>query len=151
MAFSQFDIIGALNTYCETNGIVFIWHYNEFEANITASQQYNTDQLILVVDLRPSPIMAEYGNKISEIAYSGLFMLGKKFDATGQPASPEEFAIQKYERRLLDLMQLLVYHAGAFKCEHDLGLTIGAMSYLINAFDSNIDFAVAEALTFTQL
>jgi hypothetical protein len=149
MAFTNFDIIGALRTYCTTNSIKFIWQYDEFYANIQATQQYDPDELILVVDLLPNPLLS--GNKVSEITYNGLFMLGRKFDNINTTsATLDEHALQKYDRRLLDLTALLVFHATAFKCAHELDLNIGDINYLFNAFDTNIDFVAAQAIQFIQ-
>ena len=144
----QFDIIGQLRTYCETNDIQFIWQKDVYYANISASTEYADGQLILVVDLKPTPIMS--GVKVSEITYSGLFMLGRKFDSDGTHASLDEDQLQKYDRRLLALSAQLVSIAAQFACSNELELTIGAMDYLFNTFDSNIDFSVAQNIQFVQ-
>lgn len=149
MAFANFDIIGALRTYAAANDLKFAWQLDEFYANIQASQQFDPEELFLVVDLLPTPVMS--GNKVAEVTYSGLFMLGRKFEAAGTTvASLDEHALQKYDRRLLELTGLLVQHAAAFKCIHQLDLDVGAMSYLVNGFDSNVDFVAAQNLNFVQ-
>ena len=149
MAFTNFDIIGALRTYAAANGLKFAWQLDEFEANIQATQQYDPNELLLVVDLLPNPSIS--GNKVAEIEYTGLFMIGRKFEAAGTTlVSLDEGALQKYDRRLLELTGLLITHATAFKCMHELDLTVGAINYLPNGFDSNIDFVAANGLSFVQ-
>jgi hypothetical protein len=143
-----FNIIGAIQTYCDARGIVFIWQYNEFYTNIEASQKYENGQKILVIDLRPTPVLS--GFKIAGITYSGLFMLGLKFDPDGRQASLDEKAIQKYQRRLKELSQLSAEIMADFSCMNELAVTPGQMNYLINTFDSNIDFVVYQNATFEQ-
>jgi len=144
----QFDIIGALRTYCETNEIKFIWQYDQFYANIEASQAYIPEELIMVVDLKPSPIFS--GNKIAQINYSGLFMLGRKFDENGIGTNLDEKAIEKYDNRLKELSQLLISHLATFKCSNELDVVVGQMEYIINLFDSNIDFVAAQNIQIIQ-
>jgi len=144
----QFDIIGVLRSYCTDNNIQFIWRYDEFYANISASTEYEAGQLVLVVDLKPTPILS--GSKVSEITYSGLMMLGRKFDEDGHHASLDEDQLQKYDRRLLELTGMLVSIASSIACSNELDLTVGQINYLINMYDSNIDFAAAQNITFVQ-
>jgi len=144
----QFDIIGALKTYAENLGMVFIWQYDTFYSNLTSNQQYNTGQLIMVVDLKPTPQIV--GLKVSEIVYNGLFMIGRKFDSNGQQVSLDETQIQKYDRRLLTLTTNLITHTTTFACNNELTLEVGQIDYLFNTFDSNIDFVAAQSITFTS-
>jgi hypothetical protein len=145
----QFDIIGGLRTYCDDNGIEFIWQKDQFYANMeTGRNEYTPGQLILVVDLKPNPTIV--GAKVSEITYTGLFMLGRKFDSDNKVASLDEKALQKYDRRLLQLSSQLVNIAAQFSCANELTLTVGAMDYIFNGFDANIDFSVAQSITFVQ-
>jgi len=144
----NFDIIGALRTYCTTNNIKFIWQYDEFYANISTTQEYSLDHLIMVVDLKPTPIIN--GSNVGDITYSGLMMIGKKFDADGLQASLDENQLQKYDRRLFELTSSLVTHAATFACDENLLLTMGQIDYLFNTFDANIDFVAAQAISFEQ-
>lgn len=143
-----FNIIGALQDYCDARGIAFIWQYNEFYTNIEATQKYENGQKILVIDLRPTPVLS--GLKIAGITYSGLFMVGLKFDPDGRPASLDEKAYQKYTRRLKELSQFSAGIMADFACMNELAVTPGQMNYLINTFDSNIDFVVFQNATFEQ-
>jgi hypothetical protein len=145
---TKFDIIGALRSYCVVEGIKFIWQYDEFYANIAATQQYGVNEKILVVDLKPLP--QTVGTKVGDITYSGLFMLGQKFDTGGLAASLDETALQKYDRRLLALTSSLVNTATDFACDNGLMLTFSQIDYLFNAFDSGIDFVVCQNISFLQ-
>jgi len=144
----QFDIIGSLKTYVEALGHIFIWQKDQFYANLTSIQEYTPGQLIFVVDLKPTPTMA--GNRVSDIVYDGLFMVGRKFDADGTAANLDETQIQKYERRLLALTTSLVTHVSTFACANSLILNIGSIDYGFNLFDSNIDFVMSQGISFTQ-
>ena len=151
MAFNKYDIIGALRTYCNDNGLRFVWQFDQFYSNIENQwNDFQPNELILVADLRATPNMGR-GSQEIEIAYNGLFMLGRKFeDALTTSASLDETALEKYDNRILDLYSLLILHATNFKCLHDLDLTIGQIDPLFNEYDANVDFVAATGLTFTQ-
>lgn len=151
MAFDKYDIIGALRTYCNYNSLRFVWQYDQFYANIENQwNDFQPNELILVADLRATPNMGR-GSKEIDISYSGLFMLGRKFEAiTTTSSSLDETALEKYDNRILDLYSLLILHATNFKCLHELDLTIGQLDPLFNEHDANIDFVVATDLTYVQ-
>jgi len=144
----NFDIIGALRTYAENLGFVFIWQYDQFYANIASGQQYDPEQLILVADLKPTPQIN--GASVGDIVYNGLLMIGRKFDADGIASTLDEKALQKYDRRLLSLTSALVTHAATFACNNSLLMEMGQIDYLFNSFDANIDFVAAQNIKFTQ-
>jgi len=144
----RFNILGELRTYAENLGMIFSWQYDEFYTNIQTMQPYDNEQLILVADLKPTPQIN--GASIGDIEYNGMLMIGRKFDSDGIASSLDEKAMQKYDRRLLELTNLLVTHASIFACKNELLLELGSIDYLFNAFDSNIDFVVAQSIKFTQ-
>jgi hypothetical protein len=86
---------------------------------------------------------------VREIRYQGVLILGQKFDDDGTAASLDETFIQKYDRRLEDLMSALNLHIVAFACENELDINGVEYSYDLNKFDTNIDF-IAGAVTFIQ-
>jgi len=145
---TNFDIIGALRTYATGLGMAFVWQKDEFYANFESQQAYAPGQLIMVADLRPTPEVR--GASIGDIVYNGLLMIGRKFDTTGIASSLDEDALQKYDRRLLELTTLLITHASTFACNNNLLLQVGQIDYLFNAFDANIDFVAAQNIQFTQ-
>jgi len=145
---TQFDIIGTLRTFCASRNIAFIWHIDEYYANIAASTPYAAGQLILVVDLLPTPDVKN--GKIADITYSGMVMLGRKFEVSGTVASLDETALQKYDRRLQALSADLVSLMNTFACDNTLQLTFGQLDYVFNLYDSNIDFVVSQNTTFVQ-
>jgi hypothetical protein len=167
---NNFDLVGALNSYCTTNDIVFL--YGEtFMQNYEASQhEYYNGQKILTASFTAQPLYGQ-GNAISQITYNGVMALGIKFDddgtsnveddpdtplvdetATyndGTPASLDETHYQKYVRRLLTLMSDLDTVIRAIACANTLEITNCLIRLDYNKFDTNIDFAVAE-ITFVQ-
>lgn len=145
---TQFDIIGALRSYCTANGIHFIWQYNEFCANMPADNDYAVGDLVMVVDLLANPDVRN--GKVADITYSGLVMLGRKFDAPGTVASLDETALQKYDRRLCALQTDLITHITTFACDNDLQLTVGQIEFILNDYDAIIDFAACRNISFVQ-
>jgi len=166
----KFDLIGSLRTYAATQKWVFLSGASSIQ-NCEASQnEYKNGQLVLAADFNASPQFTNAG-KISQITYNGILMLGVKFDDDGTPAieddeetllidesetfndgtpaSLDETFIQKYDRRLLDLMELLANHITLFACANELDVTNADFRLEINKFDTNIDF-VAGTITFIQ-
>lgn len=166
----KFDLIGALQTYCNTEGFVFLYgesFYQNFEAS---THDYKNGQYILAADFNFSLNFGQ-NNKSNEITYSGVLMLGIKFDDDGTdaieddidtpdideamtfndgtPSSLDETKLQKYTRRLLLLSQKLVEVIEDIACENELSITSVNGRYDLNKFDDNIDF-VAVDITFIQ-
>jgi hypothetical protein len=151
---TRFDLIGALNTYAASKS----WHFlygTSFYQNIEADEAYLNGELILGADFNAHPVYGK-GMGITEIQYSGILLLGRKFDndgTTGQsdgtPADLDESMYQKYTRRLLYLMTSLDTAIKAIACANELSVTGCEMKMDINKFDTNIDF-VAATITFVQ-
>jgi hypothetical protein len=83
------------------------------------------------------------------VRYTGSILLGRKVDADGTDASLDETYLEKYDARLLELMQLLVIFIGQFGCDNELDIEGLELPHAINRFDSNIDF-VGGNVTFVQ-
>lgn len=144
---NQFDIIGALRTYAESQGWAFLFG-SEWMQNYEASRnEYEDGQLVLGVDFDAVPTRS--AGVISEISYNGTMILGRKFDDDNTPANLDETYIQKYDRRLYELSTLMSDFIKAFSCLHELDVTAESMRMDLNKFDTNIDF-VANTITFLQ-
>ena len=143
----QFDLIGQLNTSAKSKGWHFIYgnnHYVNYEATI---KKIYAGDFLLTADFSCVPIIKN--GLVTEITYTGLIMLGVSMDDNGQKANLDETMQQKYDRRLLELMQTLANYIGEFACLNELDVNITNMRLDINRTDTNIDFIVAE-LSFVQ-
>lgn len=167
---NNFDLIGKLRTYASTNGWVFLSGTSAIQNYEASQNEYKNGQLVLAADFNAAPQFTNAG-KISQITYNGILMLGIKLDddgtpaieddeetpavdetevfSDGTPANLDETFIQKYDRRLLDLMTLLANHIAAFACANELDVTGADFRLETNKFDTNIDF-VAGTITFVQ-
>lgn len=143
----KFDLIGQLCRKAYSNGWVFAAG-DEFYKNIElADSEMNDGQLILTAQFNSTPTFTR--GKVTKVVYTGSLMLGRKFDDDGTPASLDEDYMDKYNRRLLELMQLLATFLGQFQCENELDITSVEFIQDINRFDTNIDF-VGGNITFEQ-
>jgi len=156
----NFDLIGTLRTYAATNDWLFYYGTNAYQ-NIEADGAIEDDQLILTAQFNAQPIFVN--GLVTQISYTGIMMLGRKFESAivdnteteidetqaATMASLDETMIQKYDRRLLDLMQLLSNAVGAIGCANELDVNGANFRLEINQFDTNIDFIAGE-LTFVQ-
>ena len=144
----QFDIIGALETYALSKGWLFEYGVDNFYKSAQSVQEYPLGKLILFTDFRATPT---YSNgRITEISYTCLLMLGRKFDANGLSATLDETSKQKYDRRLKDLMQLLANGIAEVACDNELEVTSGDMIVEINMFAENLDFCSSTNTVFVQ-
>jgi hypothetical protein len=144
----DFDIIGTLRAYAVSQGWRFTYGLDSFYRSAQTIGHYSPGDLILVIDFNALPVYKN-GKTIS-ITYTCLMMLGRKFDLDGQVASLDETSDQKYDRRLLELMQLLSTAIADISCQNELEASTAPMGFSINEFAENIDFAVSDAVTFIQ-
>lgn len=144
----QFDIIGALEAHALANKWLFVYGVDDFYKSAQTVQQYDNGQLIMVADFRAQPTIVN--GRITEISYTCLIMLGRKFDTDGQAADLNEDSKQKYDRRLKELMQLLAQAIAQVACGNDLEVTVGDMIVEINLYSENIDFAASPNTVFVQ-
>lgn len=134
----QFDLIGQLYRQAKANRWAFAAG-DDFYKNIElANQHLETGQLVLTAEFNAFPTIIN--GRTTEIRYEGAIMLGRKQDNDGMEASLDEDYLDKYNRRLLELMQYLVIFIGTFTCENELEITAMELIQQINTFDSNIDF-----------
>jgi len=148
MAMERFDILGALETAALAKGYKFVYGFNKFYNNEELTQQFNPGGIVLIADYKATPTYS--GVKYSNIKYTCLLMLGRKFDANGQAAGLDENFEQKYGRRIKDLVAFLSNFIGEFACTNKLTVTDPTISPSINQFDENLDFAIANNVIFDQ-
>lgn len=146
---TDFDIIGAIQSYCTTKGYKFIAG-NNFYANYEADQLSLTNETkILVADFTCQPTFRN--GKFAPIRYNGSILFGQKFDSilSGTISSLDETFKQKYDRRLLSLLTGLASSIKDIACLNELDVEGITMSNSLNTFDLNADFVFAE-LSFIQ-
>ena len=143
----EFDIIGQLYRKAKANGWVYLVGDN-FQQNISATRQsMNDGQLILTASFNCNPTILN--SRTIAVEYVGEIGLGLKFDADGTPANLDEEFMDKYNNRLLMLMQTLAAFIGTFECEN--GLSIVSSNFLIglDRFDEDLDMVYCQ-ITFRQ-
>lgn len=145
---TNFDLIGELETYAAAHSMQFL-SGAQFNQNYEASQkEYENGQLVLTAEFEAIPAFSR-GGKITEIRYEGILALGRKFEETVTMSTLDETFIQKYNARLLELMQLLSVAITDFACENELEVPACRMGMQLNKFDTNIDF-IAATISFLQ-
>lgn len=138
----NFDLIGSLRSLANTNNWVFLYGDN-FVRNYEATRNsIAVNQLILSCDPFIVDPVYSIAGKISSITYTGLIMLGRKFEVSTMAKLDETF-IQKYDRRLFELMTTLSATLAGFSCDNGLTLQRVRMELALNQLDENIDFIVA--------
>lgn len=159
----NFDIIGQLRSFCQSKNIFFSAGDRYYQNADLLEQALQPDQLIMLADFRSRPTFSKGGSVVQSIVYDGVILLGRKFESEvlddeeteeneAQPATEanlDETFLQKYDRRLMDLMQLLAGLMGEFVCANTLEISAMSMNHDINKFDENIDF-VAATITILQ-
>lgn len=134
----KFDIIGELRRAAIERGWVFCAG-DKFYQNIEmTSNDIGYGQLILVAQFDSRPTITN--GRVMGITYNGSILLGCKFDDDGTSASLDETYLEKYDRRLLSLMQSLGNFLGELECAAGLSISQVEMPNAINQFDTNIDF-----------
>lgn len=138
----QFDIIGACKRYAENESWHFLSGSNWYQNYEASQQEYDNGQLVLSVDFNASPVYSK-GLSLFQVNYEGVIAIGRKFEQT-TGSNLDETYIQKYELRLLELMQELSDFIKAFCCENELTPQSVRIIMDLNKFDTNIDFASAQ-------
>jgi hypothetical protein len=146
---NNYDLVGALRTYATTKGWAFLYGSSFMKDYEASKNYYYAGQLILGADSFIVKPNITPGFKVDTISYQGLIMLGRKFESTTTTSTLDETDIQKYDRRLLELMGTLSTNLLSFACTNEL--TIQGLQYeaQLNNLDENIDFIIA-SLTFVQ-
>ena len=142
----RFDLINELRTFATSRGWHFIFGSNEYAS--ADFHNYAVDELVLVCDITPLAQFSEYGGAVQSVSYSGVVMLGRKFEAE-TCASLDETMLQKHDNRLKDLWTILSNNIGVVACSNGLALSVSNPANLINFYSTNIDF-VKYDVTFTE-
>ena len=137
----KLNLIGILRDYCNRENLYFIPGSDAYRNAIMDQSVYAANDLILVCDLQFSPVFGE--NSLNEVQYNGTIALGRKREATSVSSLDETFQ-QKYDRRLLELSNLLTELLLLLQCEHNFIIDSAQMSYNLNEYDLNADFVSAE-------
>jgi hypothetical protein len=144
----QFDIIGALETYAISKNWDFVFTLNSFYSSAQTIKEYTPGKIIMIADSRDLPKITN--GRVTEIEYTCLVMLGRKFDDNGQAASLDETSGQKYDRRLKELKQLLATALGQVACDNELEVIPSEIIFDVNQLAENIDFAMTANTVFIQ-
>ena len=136
-----YDIIGELRTYADNLG----WHFlygDSFMRNYEITKKdIIVNDLILGTDpFIATPTFTNAG-KVLTISYTGLIMLGRKFELN-TTSSLDETTIQKYDRRLFELTNLLSTNLISFACANDLTINNVQFELGLNQLDENLDFVI---------
>ena len=142
----RFDIVSALRTFATSKGWHFIYGSDEYAS--TDWHEYLIDEIVMVCDIVPLPKFGTHGGAVQDVTYSGLVMLGRKFEAT-TTASLDETMLQKHDRRLKDLWALLSNNIGVMACSNRLTIEVNNPANLINFYSQNIDFVKLDVI-FTE-
>ena len=139
----QFALIEQLEAMAIAKGWHFVYKFDEFYANIETQREYADGAIVLTVDSRSRPIVTS--GRITEVRYTTLLALGRKFDANGEVASLDETFHQKYDRRLRELESTLATAIAGFACTNQLDVSFSDFVFDINVYDTNIDFVTTTA------
>jgi hypothetical protein len=137
----KLNLIGILRDYCNREHLYFIPGSDAYRNAIMDQSIYAANDLILVCDLQFSPVFGE--NSLNEVQYNGTIALGRKREIASVATLDETFE-QKYDRRLMELSNLLTELLLSLQCEHNFVIDSAQMSYALNEYDLNADFVSAE-------
>ena len=137
----KLNLIGILRDYCDREHLYFIPGPVAYRNAIMDQSVYASNDLILVCDLQFSPIYGE--NSLNEVQYNGTIALGRKREITSVSSLDETFE-QKYDRRLMELSNLITELLLSLQCEHNFTIDSVQMSYALNEYDLNADFVSSE-------
>lgn len=141
-----YDLIGNLRS--TVIAAPYSWKFvagNNFMQNYEIAQQtFVAGTKVLCVDFSSSLTYSKAG-LLNGVDYSGLMMLGIKFDATGGGiAQLDETYYQKYIARLKSLHETFAAFIGVFACNNKLTVQSCRFTDMINVFDDNVDFVKAD-------
>lgn len=139
----KLNLIGILRDYCDREHLYFIPGPASYRNAIMDQSIYSANDLILVCDLQFSPAFGE--NSLNEVQYNGTIALGRKREVpSASVSSLDETFEQKYDRRLMELSNLLTELLLLLQCEYNFVIDSAQMSYSLNEYDLNADFVSAE-------
>lgn len=148
---NRFDIVGAFRDLAIAKGWKFLYGYDQY---INASDDfYDSGELVLACEMTINPVLEPQGGAIDTVNFSGMVMLGRKFESTfSDPENPpvvetqtttaslDESMIQKHDRRLAELWELLTNELSTMACSNGFTIRLSNGIPLINFTMHNIDF-----------
>ena len=137
----KLNLIGILRDYCNREHLYFIPGSGAYQNAIMDQSVYAANDLILVCDLNFSPVFGE--NSLNDVQYNGTIALGRKRELQTFSTLDETFE-QKYDRRLMELSNLLTELLLSLQCQHNFIIDSAQMSYNLNEYDLNADFVSSE-------
>ena len=144
---TNFDILGAIRTLCETKGYIFLAGDTYYIDADLSKERIDLGDYIITALFTAAP---EYSDgQLTRITYNGVLTCGLKVDSSNYTASLDESFIQKYDRRLLPLMQTLSTFISDLMCDNALDVTGARMLAMLNRYAENIDYIEA-TITFIQ-
>jgi len=155
---NRYDIVGALRTLATSKGWKFLYGFDEY---INASNDfYDGGELVLACEFSINPVIEAQGGAVASVNFAGTVMLGRKFESTfSDPDNPpvietptttaslDETMIQKHDRRLAEMWELLTDALSDFSCDNGMTMRLSNGQPLINFTMHNIDF-VKYSVTF---
>jgi hypothetical protein len=134
---NRFDIVGAFRDLATAKGWKFLYGYDQY---INAQDDfYDTGELVLACEMTINPVLEPQGGAIDTVNFSGIVMLGRKFEAV-TTASLDESMIQKHDRRLAELWELLTSELSNMACSNGFTIRLSNGIPLINFTMHDIDF-----------
>jgi len=138
----RYGIINVLRNYCADHNIAFLPGLNAPMALSENLHTYERGQLILVFDYTTSVAFSNRGGIVSR-SYNCIFALGRKYDDGITEANLNEVYLQKYDRRLHEIEQMLEDIVRNIACENELIINNYNVEDRLNDMDTVIDFKFA--------
>ena len=145
MVMEKYDLAGKLREVAAANDWVFIMGTSDYaNAANKANEEFEVGQYLLWVDITPGTTRGQ-GQQVEEISYIGSIALLGKFDEGGTTDSNlDEDIEQKYDRRLLTIVQTLSQTLTDIYCSQNLRSQSENYTYVYNIFDTNFDGVVCQ-------
>lgn len=135
---NRYDIPNLFKDYAESKDWVFCYGSDEYMSAMSASTDFDVDQLILGMDWAVTPTLAQ-GGAVDSVTHNCTIMLGRKFEETTM-ASLDETMQQKHDRRLAELCEMIINMVEDITCDSELQPSLGQGRPLPNMWSNNIDF-----------
>ena len=143
---NNFELVETIRAYCTANGIIFKYGPREVMNVLLGNEAYEAGQLVLLCSFDDTPTIVN--GVVQAIDYVGFLSLGRKCETTTS-ADLDETRIQKYDRRLSTLKQLLMSTITTIMCENELEVLGVTFEERVNETDENLDF-IHTPITFIQ-
>lgn len=142
-----------LADYCATKNYDFIWGLDAYYQNLETNKSLGVNKPIVLCEFKVSCSVS--GPHVTH-RYVGSISIGRKFESveveeivTNTESNLDETFKQKYDRRLLELSEILEMFVTLFSCEKQFKVPQFEYDFEINKFDEVIDF-VSALVTFEE-